>query len=667
MSVSSRDTQPWPAPTAFHPLPRTGEAEAASRETEAPGIPDAAEPISPRKSARVPGRPNLGHLLLKNGTITQKQLDDAIALQAERGCRLGEALLMLDACNDHQIARILAEQLEIPFIDLHVDAPSPDCVALITRELALEYGILPVRVDGRRLLVAVRDPYDIRVDEVLRRATDHQIVIAAAPESQIRDLLYQFYSVNTFEEARTTLADADIELEDATTHTVDRLLVMGEDLSATRVVSTLIADAVRRGASDLHIEPDETHARVRYRIDGKMCSVLTLPAHLVPSVAARVKIVCGMDISDARRPQDGGCRVKVLGQNIEIRASTLPGVYGEIVVLRLQIQQAQLFGLDSLGMDERTLKDFRRLLSVRQGMILITGPTGSGKTTTLYGALSHLNRDDVNIITVEDPVERKLTGLNQVQVNDRAGRSFAATLRSMLRQDPDIIMVGEIRDLETADIACRAALTGHLVLSTLHTTDAVGTIARLTDMGIPAYMTAAALNGVVAQRLARRVCEKCAVEYRPPRRMRNALEAQFGSLEGATFRKGRGCPTCHHRGTKGRVGIYEYVLVDEDLRSRLAEGISPSALRRYLSERGFRTMEQDAFEKACAGIIPPEDVVNLGLALIPSHDDASHAAGIAALSPRMGAVPLPDEISSTHVVPDTGALFGRSALTPLEA
>ncbi len=664
MSISRGETPHWFGPALFRAVPEIPPPPAAAVTPQAPVAPGE---NGARKPGRVPGRPNVGHLLLKNGIISQAQLDEAIATQAERGCRLGEALVGLDFCSDAQIAQVLAEQLEIPYIDLHQHPPSPECVALISRETALEHGVLPVRLDGDRLLVAVRDPYDIRVDEVLRRATDHQIVLGAAPESQIRDLLYQFYSVNTFEEARTTIADADLDLEDPSQSTVDRLLVAGEDMSATRVVSTLIADAVRRNASDLHIEPDETHVRVRYRIDGKMCSVLTLPTSLLSSVAARIKIVCSMDISESRKPQDGGCRVRVHGQNIEIRASTLPGVYGEIVVLRLQTQQAHLFSLDALGMDERTLRDFRRLLSVRQGMILITGPTGSGKTTTLYGALSHLNRDDVNILTVEDPVERKLPGLNQVQVNDRAGRSFAATLRSMLRQDPDIIMLGEIRDLETADIACRAALTGHLVLSTLHTTHAVGTLARLHDMGVPSYMLAAALNGVVAQRLARRVCEKCAVEFRPPSRMRRALEAQFGSLEGAQFRKGRGCPSCHHRGTRGRVGIYEYVLVDEDLRTLLAEGVAPSELRKRLRDRGFRSMEEDAFEKACRGIIPPEDVVNLGLALVPAADEPVSPGAVATTDLRQRSYRVSGDPGLAVSGMEPSSLVDGGRFAPMEA
>jgi type IV pilus assembly protein PilB len=301
-------------------------------------------------------------------------------------------------------------------------------------------------------------------------------------------------------------------------------------------------------------------------------------------------------------------------------------VYGEIVVLRLLSQNAGLYQLDALGFQPDTHRELRTLLSSRHGMVLITGPTGSGKTTTLYAALNYLNREDVNVVTVEDPVEAKLPGINQIQVHDRAGRSFAGTLRSMLRQDPDIIMVGEIRDAETAEIACRAALTGHLVLSTLHTQHTLGTVARLLEMGLEPWMLSACLNGVLAQRLTRRVCENCAVEYTPPAGLQRAMRAHFDRIEGARFRKGKGCGQCHKCGTKGRVGIYELLSVDDRFRSLLAGDASQDRLRDYVMAHGFQSLEQDAFHKAYQGVIAPEEILDLGFGLARAWEHRSPRA-----------------------------------------
>jgi type II secretory ATPase GspE/PulE/Tfp pilus assembly ATPase PilB-like protein len=385
--------------------------------------------------------------------------------------------------------------------------------------------------------------------------------------------------------------------------------------SPVTIVNSIIADAARRGASDIHVEPGTERVRVRYRIDGHMRYIAPLVNELLPSVVARVKILCGMDPAETRKPQDGGCVVPVEGKDLELRASTLPGNLGEIVVLRLLRRERELQEISKLGLNPDSLHDFQRLLRAQQGMVLITGPTGSGKTTTLYAALSHLNTDEVNIITVEDPIEVNIEGVNQVHVHDRAGRSYASTLRAMLRQDPDIIMVGEIRDLETAEIACRAALTGHLVLSTLHTQNTVGTLARLVDMQVPPYMVASSLNGVLAQRLVRRICDHCAVDHQPSPGLVRMLETQFGRPCEVRFRKGRGCNFCGGSGTRGRIGAFEILLMDDDLRRQMSTGCGPSELAAYLGRRGFRTMEEDAYRKACMGLITPEQVIELGMGL----------------------------------------------------
>jgi type IV pilus assembly protein PilB len=581
----------------------------------------------------VPGRPSLGRILLEKGIVSNKQLDQAIQHQITRGNRLGEALVELGLCSDIDIARALADQLEIPFVNLQETPPLPSFVALIPRELALEHGVLPVRMDKDRLLVAARDPFDIRADEVVRQATGMRVVLASAPDAQLKELLQQYYSLNQYDEPTRDGEHREVQTDDGEhdetqSVSMDQIVAAGEQVSTVRMVNALIADAIRRGASDVHIEPEENRVRVRYRLDGRMRTVVTIQRSLLQSVVARIKILSGMDISENRKPQDGGTRVKVDGRPIELRISTLPGIYGEIVVIRVLNHDPALQKMDMLGLEADMLMDLRRLLAARQGMVLITGPTGSGKTTSLYAALGHLNTEEVNIITVEDPVEIKLRGVNQVQINERAGRSFSSTLRAMLRQDPDIVMLGEIRDLETAEIACRAALTGHLVLSTLHTLDTLGTLSRLFDMGVAPYIVTAALNGVLAQRLVRKVCDNCSEPYDPPVGLLGALQSQFGSIEGATFRKGAGCGQCNKTGTRGRIGAYELLAVDEDMRHRLAEDPSPSAIRDFLRSRGHRTMEEDAFRKAFRGLIAPEEVVNLGMGLAMKMEELSGPIGV---------------------------------------
>jgi type IV pilus assembly protein PilB len=546
-------------------------------------------------------------------------------------------LITLGFCADTDIARALAEQLEIPYLDLEESPPAPNCVALLPREVAIGHGVLPIRMQGNRLLVAAQDPFDIRIDEVVRQATGLQVILAIAPETQLWELLRQHYSENLFEEpppqTKPDLEDQDTEDQPVSVH---KLIAAGEQVSTVQLVNMLIADAVRRGASDIHLEPEAGRVRVRYRIDGQMCPAVTLPIDLQQNVVARVKILCGMDISENRKPQDGSGNRRVDGRSVELRASTLRGVHGEIVVLRILCHDGSLQQLDALGFQPAMDQGFHDLLATRQGMILITGPTGSGKTTTLYAALSHLNQENVNIMTVEDPVEAKLPGINQIQVHDRAGRSFANTLRSMLRQDPDIIMLGEIRDAETAEIACRAALTGHLVLSTLHTQHTLGTVARLRDMGLESWILGACLNGVLAQRLARRVCETCAQDYTPPVGLRRALESRFGSLDGARFRAGSGCSACHKTGCRGRVGIYELLIIDEQARHLLFNNAEPAALRAHVEQHGFTTMEQDAFHKACLGLIAPEAVVELGAGVTTPMKEMAPAREERTVAPPLG-------------------------------
>jgi type II secretory ATPase GspE/PulE/Tfp pilus assembly ATPase PilB-like protein len=589
------------------------------------------------------GRPPLGQILLLQEVVTEEDLNRALEHQLSAGIRIGQALIALGFCSYEDIARALSEQLDMPFVDLYATPPPPDFVRMLPRELALEHGALPIRMEGDRLLVVVRDPLDLQADGALRRALGLPIVMGTAPENQIRDVLHQYYTLGSLlaSSPDSLGAQAEVHLIAEQQYPVEKLIAAGEHVSIVNLVNSVIVDAVQRRASDVHMRPDDEGLRIRYRVDGQMCSVATFQRSVLPSVVARVKIMTGMDISDCRRPQDGSCRVSVQGRHIEIRASSLPSVHGETVVLRILSNSNAPPGLDMLGLDPPMLRELHRGLALKSGILLVAGPTGSGKTTTLYSALTYLNRDTVDVVTVEDPVEMRLPEVTQVQVDDRAGRSFAQTLRAMLRQDPDIMMVGEIRDGETADVACRAALTGHLVLSTLHARHALGTVARLRDLGVPPYMLAGALNGVLAQRLSRRICEQCAEEYLLPSTLERVFESYYGPFENRGFRRGAGCSKCHYTGTHGRIGVYEYLAVDEELRRLLAENVETAALRRYLEQRGFRRMEEDAFEKARQGLIAPEEVVELGLgvALDPGDEPGvgRKQAGPGANSSRPGA------------------------------
>lgn len=529
----------------------------------------------------------------------------AQALRSHEVYRLGE---LLDLTHD-ELAERMAAFFGLEYVS-RIDTQS------------IQLGVLPTSFCRANYVVAIKDARDQdavvicnpfawdldQLDALNRAFRGRPYRLLIAKEGTVGSLFLD--GGGKKEQSESTAASVEVTPEE--TLSVERLLVAGMEPTAVEIVNALIADATRKGASDVHIEPARGNVRVRYRVDGQMRPIMPIQRSLMPNIAARIKVMCNMDLSETRRPQDGNCSVKVSGEEVELRASTLPGINGEIIVLRLLSRNTGALAMKDLGLNDRLHKTLRSLLTARQGMLLVTGPTGSGKTTTLYAALHHLNREDVNIVTVEDPVEVDLDGINQVQVHDRAGRSFATTLRAMLRQDPDVLMIGEIRDAETAEIACRAALTGHLVLSTMHTQHTLGTLARLFDIGIPPYLVACSLNGILAQRLVRRVCEGCAETYQLPANIRQVFESHFGSLAHLSFRRGTGCSRCGRTGTRGRIGVHELLVIDDDLRRLMSEGAAPSDLRKYVRSHGFETMEVDAFRKAAAGLIPPEEVVRLG-------------------------------------------------------
>lgn len=554
-------------------------------------------------------------LLISQGDPGPNELRQAAALRGSDVYRLGE---LMDLTHE-ELAEKMAAFFGIEYIR-QIETQS------------IQLGVLPTSFCRANHVVAIKDtaeqdavvicnPFSWDLDQLdaLNRAfrgRTYRLLIAK--EATVSSL---FLEGGGAQESATAVDASSVEMTSEETLSVERLLVAGMEPTAVEVVNVLIADATRKGASDIHIEPSRGTVRVRYRVDGSMRAIMSIQRSLMPNIAARIKVMCNMDLSETRRPQDGNVSVKVSGEEVELRASTLPGINGEIIVLRLLSRSSGALALSELGLGDRLHKSLRSLLTARQGMLLVTGPTGSGKTTTLYAALHHLNREEVNIITVEDPVEVDLEGINQVQVHDRAGRSFATTLRSMLRQDPDVLMIGEIRDTETAEIACRAALTGHLVLSTMHTQHTLGTLARLFDIGIAPYLVASSLNGILAQRLVRRVCEDCSEPYELPSNLRQVFERHFGPLTGMDFRRGRGCGRCGRTGTRGRIGIHELLVVDDDLRRLMSEGVAPGDLRAHVETRDFLSLEQDAFYKAAAGKVPPEEVIRLGFSVASSMED----------------------------------------------
>lgn len=510
----------------------------------------------------------LGELLLESGIITEQQLKTALEEQQRTKKKLGDVLLAQGVLTEHQLIEVLEFQLGIPHVTLSRFQIDAKLSQVIPEQMARRYQVLPIRVDGRKLMVAMADPLDLFVIDDLRMSTGFTIEPAIISRGELQRGIARLYglqdSMNEMIKDLGTGA-AQIDVEDS--------VILGEDSPVVRLVQQMIEQAVRLGASDIHVDPMETQLAIRYRIDGQLRNERTVPKSMQGVIIARLKILGNLNIAERRLPQDGRIKMLVDGKPIDIRLSSLPTVHGEKIVMRLLDLADGVKGVDKLGMTEHTLSLFRRMIEKQHGMVLLTGPTGSGKTTTLYSALQHLNREETNIITVEDPVEYMLDGVNQMQVHPAAGLTFARGLRSILRQDPNIIMVGEIRDLETAEIAIRASLTGHLVFSTLHTNDAVSTVVRLRDMGIEPYLIASSLIGIVAQRLVRCICPDCKTSYTPDRQETIYLE-RLGIHTDKLYR-GNGCGTCGKTGYRGRMAVHEALLISDDLRCHRGRPIDP--------------------------------------------------------------------------------------------
>jgi len=552
----------------------------------------------------------IGSVLLERGAITQEQLDYALRMQAETGRRLGEILVTEKIISEMELIEAISVRLRIPRIDLNDLWIDPQVLRLVPAEMARRLQVLPISKIGSALTLGMADPLDIIAVDEVKYHTGLEINRAVAPTTQIENAVATYYSVHdrmaevigAYEsETVTSVADANAELDTIET------AIAGE-MPVVRLVNMLISKAVSELASDIHFEPGRGSFRVRYRVHGMMREAASPPHHMAAAITSRLKIMSDMDVSEKRVPQDGRFRQIIGGAEIDFRASSLPTIHGEKIVLRILDRRNLLRELDELGMPPHLHHKFDEILHIPEGLILITGPTGSGKTSTLYAGLQRINSPELNIVTVEDPVEYDLPSINQVQVHERAGLGFANTLRALVRQNPDIIMVGEIRDNDTAEIAVRSALTGHLVLSTLHTNDAPGAITRLLDMDVPNYMVASSVTAVMAQRLVRTLCNRCKREAPPDDVSRVALKV---APDDGPFFAPVGCRYCKNDGHTGRTGLYELMVVDAPIRSLVMSNPTHEQLRATAVAGGMSSLRDEGLTRARLGITSLAEVARV--------------------------------------------------------
>ena len=556
----------------------------------------------------------LGEILVDEGVLTPEAIEKALSRQQDGNeNRLGRILIDERLAPEADVMRCLAIQFGRQFVHVTRDEVTAEALEKLPQEVMREHNVLPLTVADGVLTLAVEDPANVFLFDEIRRRTGLIVRTVVACGSEIKQLVEeigQSGSSTQVEELIQGMEEDDVEVVETETEELPDLEKVAGESPIIRLANYIIADAVRQGASDIHIEPSETKLRVRYRIDGILFETLTPPAAMHAALVSRIKIMANLDISERRLPQDGRIRAMVHGRVIDLRVSTLPTTAGEKTVIRILDKGNITIGLERLGFTPDNLEIFRRQIQEPHGIILVTGPTGSGKTTTLYSALMELDSSELNISTVEDPVEYRLESVNQVQVIDRIGMSFAAALRSLLRQDPDVIMVGEMRDRETADIALRAALTGHLVLSTLHTNDAPGALTRLVDMGCEPFLVASSVCGILAQRLLRVNCPSCSEAYSPP----PELVARLGCAEPErprTWYRGRGCARCHQTGYSGRVGTFELLVVDDEIRAKVVARASADQIRSLAVAKGMRVLRADSLLKLERGQTTPEEVMRV--------------------------------------------------------
>jgi type IV pilus assembly protein PilB len=563
----------------------------------------------------------LGEILIKESLITSDQLRQAIEHQKANGGRLGTCLMKLGFISDDEITGVLSRQYGVPSINLKFYEVDASVIKLIPQDTAVRYQIVPLSRVGSTLTIAMTDPTNVFAMDDIKFMTGFNVEPVVASETAIAEAISKFYGeVESGEELDKVMKDlsaedaADLELatEEQETNLAD-LERAAEEAPIIKLVNLIMTDAVKRGASDIHVEPYEKEVRVRLRIDGILQAVMAPPMKLRDAILSRIKIMAKLDISEKRLPQDGRIMIKYRKdgriKDLDFRVSTIPTLYGEKIVMRLLDKENLRLDMTKLGFEQESLTKYEHAILRPYGMVLVTGPTGSGKTNTLYSSIARLNTAETNIMTAEDPVEFQLSGINQVQMKDQIGLNFAAALRAFLRQDPNIILVGEIRDFETAEIAVKAALTGHLVLSTLHTNDAPSTISRLMNMGIEPFLVATSVNLICAQRLVRKICQNCKEPLDvPPQAM---LDAGFSQEEVAATKIsiGKGCGTCNKTGYKGRVGLYEVMEINDELRELILVGASALELKKKAIDQGMLTLRKSGLTKAAAGLTTLEEVI----------------------------------------------------------
>ncbi|MHB1645586.1 MAG: type IV-A pilus assembly ATPase PilB [Candidatus Acididesulfobacter diazotrophicus] len=552
----------------------------------------------------------LGEILVKNDIITASQLKQALEEQELSGGSIGKQLSKLGFVKDSELVSFLSKEFGAATINLLSSEIPSDVIKLIPPDTALKYRVVPYKRQGNTLYLAVSDPTKVTVLEDIKFYTGLNVEVVLASESEINQALSSYYNASTILTDHKDYIDS-ISIED-TNEKIDisEMQKSSSEKPIIQFVNKVLADGIRRGASDLHFEPYENNIRVRFRIDGKLNEIMTVPGQLKNAISSRIKIMSQMDIAERRMPQDGRIKVKVENKEVDIRVSCLPILYGEKIVMRILDKSSLQLDMGKLGFSENQLNDFQSAIHKPYGMILVTGPTGSGKTTTLYSALSDLNAKSVNISTAEDPVEYNIYGINQVQINEDIGLTFAAALRSFLRQDPDIIMVGEIRDLETAEIAIKAALTGHLVLSTIHTNNAASTISRLINVGVESFLVASSLNLIIAQRLIRKLCNECKEPYKPDNILLKGFGFEDSNVSRNLFYKPKGCSACMNTGYKGRIAIYEVLTVTDDIKDLIYKNANEFEIENLaVKNHKMITLSESAKEKFISGITSLEEIL----------------------------------------------------------
>jgi type IV pilus assembly protein PilB len=578
-----------------------------------------AEPV--RRPQAQPGGPDkLGELLVRSGRINQAQLSEALTLQKDQGGRVGTNLVKLGHLTEKQLVDSLAQHFKVPAVDLNGMEVDEAVLKIIPADLARKYTIIPVSKTGATITVAMIDPTNVFAMDDVKFMTGYRVEPVVASESGIRAAIDRYYGSTHAIELKKVMEDlteesqSDLEvLEEEEDLDLATLEEESEQAPVVKLVNLVLTDAIKRGASDIHIEPYEKEYRVRYRIDGILYEMMHPPLKLKEAITSRAKIMARLDIAEKRLPQDGRIKIKTKisgkSKDLDYRVSVLPTLFGEKIVMRLLDKDKLMLDMTKLGFEAESLRKFEAAILKPYGMVLVTGPTGSGKTNTLYSALQRINTPEVNIMTAEDPVEFNLSGINQVQTREQIGLNFAAALRSFLRQDPNIILVGEIRDFETAEVAIKAAMTGHLVLSTLHTNDAPSSISRLMNMGIEPFLVATSVHLIVAQRLVRRICTFCKEPLEmPPAAL---VQTGFSEHESRTLKlfRGRGCDRCSNTGYKGRVGLYEVLEVDDELKEMILSGGSAFELRQKAVQNGMMTLRMSGLQKIRDAMTTVEEVV----------------------------------------------------------